>query len=148
MDEGIIVDAPHPSRGGKTRSERISQRLKAEAHEFGRGQMPLSKTPMTVPTLCGNMATVDSKGRIVLPQEVRERLGITPGTEVEIHEEDGKAVVEPEDDPQEIIERMEQLVEETSSERGETTPVTGGVDPIAQKHRDAIRRRAGETSDE
>ena len=94
------------------------------------------------------MATVDSKGRIVLPQEVRERLGITPGTEVEIHEEDGKAVVEPEDDPQEIIERMEQLVEETSSERGETTPVTGGVDPIAQKHRDAIRRRAGETSGE
>lgn len=94
------------------------------------------------------MATVDSKGRIVLPQEVRERLGITPGTEVEIHEEDGKAVVEPEDDPQEIIERMEQLVEETSSERGETTPVTDGVDPIAQKHRDAIRRGAGETSDE
>ncbi len=94
------------------------------------------------------MATVDSKGRIVLPQEVRERLDITPGTEVEIHEEDGKAVVEPEDDPQEIIERMEQLVEETSSERGETTPVTDGVDPIAQKHRDAIRRGAGETSDE
>ena len=43
------------------------------------------------------MTTVDSKGRIVLPKEIRERLGITPGTEVEVHEEKGKAVVEPED---------------------------------------------------
>lgn len=94
------------------------------------------------------MTTVDSKGRIVLPQGVRERLGITPGAEVEIHEEDGKAVVEPEDDPEQIIERMEQLVEETSSERGETTPLHEGADPIAQKHRDAVRRGAEKTSDE
>jgi len=68
------------------------------------------------------MAKVDSKGRIVLPQEVRERLGITPGTEVDVREEDGKAVVELEDDPQQIIERMEKLVEETSSKQRETTP--------------------------
>ena len=94
------------------------------------------------------MAKVDSKGRIVLPQEVRDRLGITPGTEVEIHEEDGKAVVEPEDDPEQIIERMEQLVEETSSQRGETTPLGDGVDPIAQKHRDAVRRGAEKDDDE
>jgi hypothetical protein len=32
-------------------------------------------------------------------------------------------VVKPEDDPEEIIERMERLVEETSSRRGETTPL-------------------------
>ena len=94
------------------------------------------------------MATVDSKGRIVLPQEVRDRLGITPGTEVEIREEDGKAVVEPEDDPEQIIERMEQLVEETSSRREETTPLAEGVDPIARKHRDAVRRGAEKDSDE
>ncbi|WP_435077137.1 AbrB/MazE/SpoVT family DNA-binding domain-containing protein [Halococcus sp. AFM35] len=94
------------------------------------------------------MAKVDSKGRIVLPQEVREQLGITPGTEVAIHEEEGKAVVEPEDDPEQIIERMERLIEETSSERGETTPLDEGTDPIAQKHRDAIRRGAEKSSDE
>ncbi|WP_136601201.1 AbrB/MazE/SpoVT family DNA-binding domain-containing protein [Salinigranum halophilum] len=88
------------------------------------------------------MAKVDSKGRIVLPKEVRERLGISPGTEVTVHEEDGKAVVEPEDDPDRIVERMELLVEETSSERGETTPLDEGTDPIAEKHRDAIRRGA------
>lgn len=94
------------------------------------------------------MAKVDSKGRIVLPQEVRDRLGITPGTEVEIHEEDGKAVVAPEDDPEQILDRMEQLVAETASRDGETTSLDEGVNPIAQKHRDAVRRGAEKDSDE
>jgi len=86
------------------------------------------------------MTTVDSKGRIVLPKDVRERLGVTPGTEVDVREEDGKAIVEPEDDPEQIIERMEQLINETSSEEGETAPLD--EDPIAMKHRDAVRRGA------
>lgn len=94
------------------------------------------------------MAKIDSKGRIVLPQEVRKRLGITPGTEVEVHEEGGKAVIEPEVDPGQIIERMEQLVAETASERGETSPLDEGTDPAAQKHRDAVRRGAETNSDE
>lgn len=94
------------------------------------------------------MVTVDSKGRIILPREVRERLGITPGTVVEVDERDGKAVVKPEDDPEQIIERMEQLVEETSPQRGEMTPFGDGVDPIARKHRDAIQRGAEKDSDE
>ena len=93
------------------------------------------------------MAKVDSKGRIVLPQEVRDRLGITPGTEVEVREDEGKAIVEPEDDPQQIIERMEQLVEETSSNRGETTPIDD-VDPIAKKHRESVRNGTRNDSDE
>lgn len=94
------------------------------------------------------MVKVDSKGRIVLPQSVRERLGITPGTEVDIHEEDGKAVVEPEDDPAIIIERMEKLVAATASEQGETTPFDEAVDPIAQRHRDAIREGAKQNDNE
>jgi len=69
----------------------------------------------------GDMLKVDSKGRIVLPQEIRERLGITPGTEVEIREEDGKAVVEPEDDPEKVIRRMEELVVEIPEERQRTS---------------------------
>ena len=93
------------------------------------------------------MPTVDSKGRIVLPKEIRDRLGITPGTEVEIRENDGKAVVEPEDDPEAVIERMEQLVENASSGRRETTS-REGVDPIAQKHRDAVQRGAERRGDE
>jgi AbrB family looped-hinge helix DNA binding protein len=94
------------------------------------------------------MTKLDSKGRIVLPQEVRERLGITPGTEVEVREEDGKAVVEPEDNPDEILARMEQLVEEASSNRGETTPLSDGIDPVAQEHRDAVERGAKDHRDE
>ncbi|WP_049890208.1 AbrB/MazE/SpoVT family DNA-binding domain-containing protein [Natronorubrum sulfidifaciens] len=94
------------------------------------------------------MVKVDSKGRIVLPKEVRERLGMTPGTEVTVHEEDGNAVVVPENDPDEILERMERLVAETASERGETTPRTEGTDPIARKHGDAVRSGATKNSGE
>ncbi|WP_049987360.1 AbrB/MazE/SpoVT family DNA-binding domain-containing protein [Halobellus rufus] len=93
------------------------------------------------------MAKVDSKGRIVLPQRVRERLGIEPGTEVEVHEEDGKAVVKPEDNPEAIIERMEALIDETSPASRETRPLDADVDPVAQKHRDAVRRGAEQESD-
>jgi AbrB family looped-hinge helix DNA binding protein len=92
------------------------------------------------------MTKVDGKGRIVLPKRVRERLGIEPGTEVEIREEDGKAVVEPEGDPQEIIERMEELIIETSPTDTETSPDTG-IDPIARRHRDAVRRGAEQSND-
>ena len=94
------------------------------------------------------MAKVDSKGRIVLPQEVRERLGITPGAEVDVREEGGKAIVEPEDSPDEILERMEQLVEQAASDGGETTPLSEGVAPVAHKHRAAVRRGAEGHSDE
>ncbi|WP_434531507.1 AbrB/MazE/SpoVT family DNA-binding domain-containing protein (plasmid) [Haloarcula sp. NS06] len=94
------------------------------------------------------MVKVDSKGRIVLPKKVREDLGITPGTEVTIRGEDGKAVVEPKENPEQIIERAEQFITQMSSEHGETKPPEEGVDPISQKHRDVIRRGAEENSDE
>lgn len=94
------------------------------------------------------MTKVDSKGRIVLPKEVREDLGLSPGTEVEIDKENGKAVVKPEDDPEEIIDRMNQLIQETSPARKGTKPLDEGADPIAQKHKDAIERGAEESNDE
>ena len=93
------------------------------------------------------MPTVDSKGRIVLPQEVREALDIAPGTEVAVHEEDGRAVVEPEDDPDEVIERMETLIEETSRTAGDAVPLDD-TSPVARKHREAVRRGAGRDEDE
>ena len=58
---------------------------------------------------------MDSKGRLVLPQSVRERLEMTPGTEVTVREEDGRVVVEPAEDPDAVIERMERLVDRKSA---------------------------------
>jgi len=91
------------------------------------------------------MTTVDSKGRIVLPKEVRERLNITPGTEVNIREKDGKAVVEPEDDPERIIERMNKLVGGIPDR--EPTPYEE-LDPQARDHVDIIRRQANQAESE
>lgn len=88
------------------------------------------------------MVQVDSKGRIVLPKELRQRLGIVPGTEVDIREENGKAVVEPEPDPEQVIERMEQLVGETGAE-GDREPLDD-VAPSARRHREAVGRGARE----
>jgi AbrB family looped-hinge helix DNA binding protein len=85
------------------------------------------------------MPKVDSKGRVVLPQELRERLDIGPGEEVEIHEEDGRLVVEPERDSEEIIDRMEELVAGISGR--EPTPYDE-LDPQARDHVDTIRRQA------
>jgi len=91
------------------------------------------------------MTKVDSKGRIVLPREVRERLGVTPGTEVEVREEDGRGIVEPEDEPERILKRMETIVGEIADE--EPTPF-GELDPQARDHVDTIRRQADQAASE
>lgn len=46
-------------------------------------------------------------------------------------------------DPDEILERMEELVAEASEDRGETTPLDD-LDPIAEEHRETIRDAASE----
>ena len=94
---------------------------------------------MRFPTLRGSMAKVDSKGRIVLPQDVREQLGVAPGSEVEVHEKDGKAIVEPEDDPDRIIQQMDQLVDGIAER--EPTPYED-LNPQARDQVDTIRRKA------
>lgn len=100
-----------------------------------------------VPTCSGNMVKVDAKGRIVLPQELREDLGITPGTEVAIRAEGGRAIVEPEDDPEKIIQRMEELIEETAAV-SEPSAFGDDRDAIVTKHAAAIRRGAETSRDE
>ncbi|PSP92752.1 AbrB/MazE/SpoVT family DNA-binding domain-containing protein [Halobacteriales archaeon QS_9_68_42] len=92
------------------------------------------------------MPKVDSKGRLVLPQSVREQLEITPGTEVTVREEDGRVIVEPAEDPDAVIEQMERLIEETAAD-GETRSL-GDAAPVAEKHREAVRRGAEDASDE
>jgi len=91
------------------------------------------------------MTKVDSKGRIVLPKDARDRLGVTPGTEVDVRTEDGKVIVEPEDDPERIIDRMEAIVGEISDR--DPTPYED-LDPQAKDHVDTIRRQANEAEAE
>lgn len=88
------------------------------------------------------MAKVDSKGRIVLPQDLRERLGLDPGTEVDVREENGQAVVEPEENAGEIIEDLERRIEDAASHR-EQTPYDE-LDAEASDHVDTIRRQASD----
>lgn len=90
------------------------------------------------------MVTVDSKGRIVLPQDLREQFGLGSGTEVSVRKEGGQIVVEPEDDPEEIIDDIEALVEEASRDR--PTPDTD--DPFARDHLKAIQRGANRVEED
>lgn len=85
-----------------------------------------------------NMPRVDAKGRVVLPKDVRKRLGITPGTEVEVREENGMVVIVPEDDPEQIIQRMESLIKEATADRDPYE--YGELNLEAKKHADIIRR--------
>jgi AbrB family looped-hinge helix DNA binding protein len=87
------------------------------------------------------MAKVDSKGRIVLPKEVRDRLGIEAGTEVEVRADDGRAVIEPEREPDEIVGTLEELVADAAANR--SVPEEGDIDdPYARDHAETLRRQA------
>lgn len=90
------------------------------------------------------MVTVDSKGRIVLPQDLREQFGLGSGTEVSVRKEGGQIVVEPEDDPEEIIDDIETLIEKASRDR----PAPDTDDPFARDHLEAIQRGANRTEED
>lgn len=48
-------------------------------------------------------ATIDGGGRVVVPKAVRERLGLLPGTQVELTERDGSLEVAPVPTPMRIV---------------------------------------------
>jgi len=39
------------------------------------------------------MSRVTSKGQVTIPQKIREQFGFLPGTDVEVIDEDGRAVI-------------------------------------------------------
>lgn len=84
------------------------------------------------------MGTIDSKGRVTLPQELRERLGLSPGTEVEISARGEGVVIEPDRGPEEIETRMDELLDNL----GRTTESVEPMDRLASEHRDLIREQA------
>ena len=63
------------------------------------------------------MVKVDLEGRITLPEDIREELGIRPGAEVDVKEADGTIVIVPENQPRKILDRMDRLVSEAEIER-------------------------------
>lgn len=44
--------------------------------------------------LYGTVKTIDYAGRIVLPKEYREKMGLEPGSKVILHELNGKLTIE------------------------------------------------------
>lgn len=83
---------------------------------------------------------VDSKGRIVLPKEFRERFGLDPGSEVTVGYSDGRLVVVPEDDPDEIIADVKRLVA-SAADSPDRTPAPN-LGPLASDHVESIRRQS------
>ncbi|TQQ83815.1 AbrB/MazE/SpoVT family DNA-binding domain-containing protein [Halonotius terrestris] len=86
------------------------------------------------------MPTVDSEGRIRIPEEIRDSLDLTPGTEVTIRHVDDTVVVETGPPPERILDRMETLFDEISADP-EPTP-RGELDAQSRSHLDAIQSGA------
>lgn len=56
------------------------------------------------------IATIDAGGRIVVPKDLRERLGLTPGTKVDLIETDGRLEISPAATPMHLEQRGDDLV--------------------------------------
>lgn len=57
---------------------------------------------------------VDEKGRVTIPQSIRESLDIEPGEEVTVSLEDGRVVIRPRVSREEFVETMAGVVNERS----------------------------------
>ncbi len=55
---------------------------------------------------------VDSKGRILIPKEIREKIGLKAGDRTRLKVEEGKIIVIPPISPEEFIEEMEGCIKE------------------------------------
>jgi AbrB family looped-hinge helix DNA binding protein len=73
------------------------------------------------------IATVSSKGQLVIPASIREELGITPGTKVALSVEGNRVIVEP-DTVEAKIRRLHEL-------RGITAGYPSGTDLLLEERR-------------
>lgn len=67
--------------------------------------------------------TVDDRGRILIPREIRKRLGLNPGTSARLDVEDQRLIIIPPVPPEQFIQDMEGVITE-----GEPT-----IDPLELK---------------
>lgn len=99
------------------------------------------------------MATVDEKGRIVIPSDIRSRLDLYTGSDVEVHTAGGSVIVEPAEDTEQLITDHVSLIEDIAAERDarradrDDRDLPLDDDPIAAHHREVIQRRAQDAED-
>lgn len=89
------------------------------------------------------MPEVDDRGRITIPKRLREELGLSPGTEVEVHRDEDKLVVEQERTPEDVVGRLRELVEDEPQRESEVDE----TDPHARRHRENVRDLAERTDE-
>lgn len=58
--------------------------------------------------------TVDAKGRIIIPEELRKKLGIRKGTKVKVSLKQNQVIITSIVDPKKFIEKMEGCIKEGS----------------------------------
>jgi AbrB family looped-hinge helix DNA binding protein len=83
------------------------------------------------PTVVGYMSAdrrIDAKGRVTIPRDLRDRLGLEPGTEVRIEVKDGEIMVRAAVDRTAATERLRGCIDE-KSRREDAEP----VDPLTLK---------------
>lgn len=56
--------------------------------------------------------TVDDRGRILIPKEIRDHLGLQPGSGARMEIEEGRLIITPPISPEEFIRRMEGCITE------------------------------------
>ena len=59
--------------------------------------------------------TIDEKGRVTIPKDIRDRLDLEPGTEVTVQLQEGRIVLVPGVSREEFIERMEGCIDESTA---------------------------------
>jgi AbrB family looped-hinge helix DNA binding protein len=61
---------------------------------------------------------IDEKGRVTIPQSIRESLGIEPGEEVTVSTEEGRVVIRPRVSREEFVETMAGVINEETRADG------------------------------
>lgn len=88
----------------------------------------------------------NSEGRIRIPEDIRDSLDLTSGREVAIRQANDTVVIELGPPPERILDRMETLIDEISTDPEPT--LRSELDAQSRSHLDAIQSGAasGETA--
>jgi AbrB family looped-hinge helix DNA binding protein len=83
--------------------------------------------------------TIDRAGRVVIPKAIRDRAGLVPGAELEIHLDNGRVEISPQAPQGRLVREGSYLVWESAPG---TPPITGEM--IDQAIQDVRREREDE----